>query len=251
MMHLAARTSLLLVGLACAPLALAGCDKSPQETETPAADAAPTTDIQAEALDGPWTEAEHYCNELEAEACERNELVVGMLSSTESVAAGAGNMIKLVRMATQTGTTQTGYLMLEREGEGFWALPPLASYDTEDGVERSVMIKRAEVPENAPANIVFITYDVMVKDGELWDTTEHLLACNVDREGPVACANLTTIRALTSEGVDESLPYLEALVIPRAEAEGVYEVMHMDHGEGKAKYGAEVPGEGNIRFVFP
>ena len=226
---------------------LSACDKSgggePIEPEPEPAQ------LEAELANGPWTEVDHFCASLEAEACAADETIISILSEHRQVAASAGNMIELSAVISQTGDMQTGHLLLRRGDEGYWALPSLGELEAGvSPVDHSLRVMNVQVPEGNE-NIVLITSAQMQRPADLWHLTQTTFACQVDPAGPVACARFTSMRAHTDEGVNEDLPYLEALFVPVGE--GLFEVTRMDENAGVSLFGSEVIDEGRYHIAFP
>lgn len=240
-----AHLSLTLAGC----LALGACDKN--ATETPTEPRAEPTALETQVADGPWTEVEHYCASLEAEACEPNEVIFGMLSDHREIAAAAGNLIELSTVVSQTGGTQVAHLLLHRADEGHWALPVAELEAGASLDDQSLRIMRADTPEHN-ANLVQISVvHTRKQQAEIWDMRETTYVCQVDPEGPVSCASFVSIRAQVDEATNDELPYLEALFVPVAERPGEFEVMRMKQNGGAETYGEEVLAEGVYRLVEP
>ena len=249
-MHAKLSTSLVLL------LTLAvGCDKSGSgstgSTASPADDGPAPTVLDGKPVAGPFASIDEFCGTLAADSCGPDEATsVVMLQSQFAQFTAASETHPLAAVAAQSGSSKTGHLLIQR-GDGFWALPALGELAADANLDDdSISITRVTVPDGSP-DLVLIGHARLTKQGATRDLTEKTLACRVDAAKPIACAEFTAIRAITDDGANEGLPYLEALFNPVTGSPGVFEVMIIDKENGAASFANEVLGEGRYRFAFP
>jgi hypothetical protein len=237
---------LLTLGLG-ASLAACGSDPPPVTATAPP----PPKPWEAQLLQGPFQGAAGFCQHLAAPTCEeQDDVIVVHPANRQPRTAKDGSTFRLLTVASGDPKTRRAHLLLERNTEVF-ALPPVTSYDPNDGKRREIVARSMEPDERS--GLLQIVFSIETTSGEGPAKRRELRArqalCRTNKDFPVACALFETEHLVTTgdDLKEDPEQTAEVLLFP---AEGG-RVLLKPHGQSGPEGLKVLSAPGEYKISFP